>query len=712
NQELALLIAAEAFDQSVEGLGEPLPKATSALAQAIQDWRLIGRFPAGEERIAEGSPDGSLVVTSVGELPSPVVNVFDAKGERVSILEGPGDSGILARQAVFHPDGDKIAVSYTTIGEDAVYQPAPEGASDVIVFDAVSGSVLSRVDVVGDDSALWLSFGPSGETIAVSSRQDVRVVDWRQGTEIVSFAQSSNVGRAIFLDEETLLVPVDGSGLVRYSIVDGSPIEQIDDPELTSLSTAADSTGTRFAYLAGDRIRVVDIAAGEVVFDQEAPGVVDLALNPDGTRLAYSGFDPNIYVVPVDGEGVGLELTGSFDNVAALSFIGEDRLLSHGDDALMWDVSQAATKTLDGIAVSGPLFNYAVSPDQNWMSYTLSTNSMSTAAHPADGFHLLDLETAEEILVQKGELVNTFAGVGMVSPDFTMVGSLSSDGRSTVRRLPSWDVVREFEECRNPLAFTPDNSGTLLSGWVCDADAEPPDGAATESEVIDLDSGESILTLPKRSYFSGEFNPGGVFAGGRYLVASDRLSIEVWDLRTGELVGRLERSELIPDQSNLNAVGFLMTVNFDPSGRYVVGGTTGGTVWALDMEQLIAGVDMRDALVFREQAHTGAAPVPDLNADGLVATAGFDTMVRLWDLESGDLLMEFETEMTMPVLRFTSDGTQLLYPHGPSIRRSPVDPYELRALAGDLLTRDFLPDECARYARPERCARLDAAGVG
>jgi hypothetical protein len=33
----------------------------------------------------------------------------------------------------------------------------------------------------------------------------------------------------------------------------------------------------------------------------------------------------------------------------------------------------------------------------------------------------------------------------------------------------------------------------------------------------------------------------------------------------------------------------------------------------------------------------------------------------------------------------------------------PVDPYQLRALAAELLTRDFLPDECARYAAAERC---------
>ncbi len=119
---------------------------------------------------------------------------------------------------------------------------------------------------------------------------------------------------------------------------------------------------------------------------------------------------------------------------------------------------------------------------------------------------------------------------------------------------------------------------------------------------------------------------------------------------------------------------------------------------------------MVDALVFSRQAHTGAAPAPALSADGIVGSAGFaDGAVRLWDLDSGDLLFELEAEVGgAPLVRFTSDGSHLLYPHGASVRRIPVDPYELRALAGDLLTRDFLPDECARYARAQRCASLDS----
>src|SRR5690606_33773136 len=157
------------------------------------------------------------------------------------------------------------------------------------------------------------------------------------------------------------------------------------------------------------------------------------------------------------------------------------------------------------------------------------------------------------------------------------------------------------------------------------------------------------------------------------------------------------------DNSDRPDLGDIMILNFDPTGRYLVGGTTGGTILVVDLERVVAGDGITDALVFDRQAHTGAAPVPAINASGVVATAGFDGMVRLWDLDSGSLILEFESNVGVPVVRFSPDGTELLYPDGLSIRRMPVDPHRLRSLAEELLTRDFRPDECARYASPDRC---------
>jgi hypothetical protein len=92
-----------------------------------------------------------------------------------------------------------------------------------------------------------------------------------------------------------------------------------------------------------------------------------------------------------------------------------------------------------------------------------------------------------------------------------------------------------------------------------------------------------------------------------------------------------------------------------------------------------------------------------VDSRGLVATAGFDGMVRLWDLRSEDLILELESDVGVPVVRFSPDGSELLYPDGLSIRRMPVDPHRVREEAGKLLTRDLRPDECERYATTPRC---------
>ncbi|HKY49377.1 MAG TPA: hypothetical protein VJQ79_15495, partial [Acidimicrobiia bacterium] len=411
-------------------------------------------------------------------------------------------------------------------------------------------------------------------------------------------------------------------------------------------------------------------------------------------RLAYSGVDPNIYLLPVEGNGEGLTLAGTRANVFSLTFVGSRHLLSFGEDALMWDVSPEGPSQLDGVRLSERHYGFQISPDARLLSYfTLSDGG----SEPWNGLRLVDLQNEQEVLAVAGEVMTDLVGYRQASPDLTMVGSLTHDGVSTVRRLPSWDVVRRFDDCRAPLAISPDNRRVLLTGWVCAAEA-PPD-VFVDSEVIDLDTGETILALPYRAIWSAAFNPAGLFETGSYLITSDQSTVEVWDMVTQQSIGRFGASDL-------GDVGLVLGVAFDPTGRFVIGGSTGGTVWALNMEQVVGGADLLDALVFKEQAHTGAVPVPALSADGVVATAGFDGVARLWDLDSGNLLLEFEPDLGTPLVRFSPDGSHLLYPHGLSIRRLPVDPHELRALAAKLLTRDFLPDECARYAQKARCDLL------
>jgi DNA-binding SARP family transcriptional activator/WD40 repeat protein/energy-coupling factor transporter ATP-binding protein EcfA2 len=692
NRELGLLIAAEAFDASIQGRAAPNSEAVSAMAQAMADWRLVSRFPAGPIVLPVASPDGALIAVS-SKTTLADVNVFDAQGSLIRTLPGPADPSVAAGAVTFGPDGETIAVTYSA-PENDVFRSVPNGISDVRVFNLTTGS--SVLDLDTEHGWPYVSYSPNGEQLAVSFDHEVRILDSANGREISVFEASSVVGRPEFLDDDDVLVPIEGSGFTILSASDGSVLDHLEVAELNPVVTATNDFRTHVAYRAGEHLRVLEMSTGEVVFDQMAPSALSVALDPDATRLAHSGFDPNIYVLPVGTEETGLELAGTFENVFSLAFIGEKGLLSYGEDALLWDVSPEGMSELGGVPLGEPQWGFQISSDERWLSYSVSTNNGGPIGDPVDGLRLIDLMTGDEMVVSQGQWNSVPAGLRWVNADFTMVGSLTLQGVSTVRGIPAWNLLREFDECRTPLAITPDNSRVVLSGWGC-GDRVAPESA--RSSVVDLASGEEIFSLPYQVLWSAEFNPEGAFEGGSLLAATDQISVGIWDTTDGTMLGNLDRADH-------DEFGNLMNVTFDPSGRYLVGGTTGGVVWVVDLERVIAGEDMADALVFNRQAHTGAVPVPAISSQGIVATAGFDGMVRLWDLQSENLILEFESNVGIPVVRFSPDGTELLYPDGLSIRRMPVDPHQLRSLAGELLTRDFLADECAQYARPSRCEAI------
>jgi DNA-binding SARP family transcriptional activator/WD40 repeat protein len=690
NRELALLIATEAFDISIRAGAEPTAEAVSAIAQAIQDWRLVARFPAAPLLYPTVSPDGSLV--AVGSKTSPNhVDIFGVDGSLLGTLSGPEALDVVAWKADFSPNGRTITVTYADPRLVETFRAVPEGIPDVRIFDLATMSGILDLDT--DYGWAYVSHSPDGGLLAMSSDREVRVVDAADGSDVSRFEASARAGQPEFLDDDRILVPIAGSGFTIVSARDGSVVDHLEVTDLNPAVTAVNDLRTHVAYRAGDQVRVTEIATGETIFGQTAPTVQGLALDSDATRLAHSGYDPDIYIESLGDGTTELELTGIFENVFSLTFVGEKQLLSYGEDALLWNVTPEGVSGLRAIPTKELQWGYQISPDERWLVYFVSRN-LGLPVDPVDGVRLIDLATGAETVMSQGEANSVAAGFRVVSADFTMVGSFTQEGKSTMRGLPAWDVIQAFDACRGPLAVTPDNTRVVLTGWSCVTPGVPDDA---HSAVLDLRSGEEIFALPYQTLWSAEFNPSGIYEGGSYLAATNQVSVGIWDMADGTLLGSFGAQD---------EMGNVLVLSWDPTGRYLVGGTSGGVVWVADLEKVVAGVDLADALVFTRQAHTGAAPVPAMNGNSIVATAGFDGMVRLWDLASEDLILEFESEVGVPVVRFSPDGTELLYPHGLSIRRMPVDPYRLRALADQLLTRDFLPDECSRYASESRCREL------
>ena len=98
-------------------------------------------------------------------------------------------------------------------------------------------------------------------------------------------------------------------------------------------------------------------------------------------------------------------------------------------------------------------------------------------------------------------------------------------------------------------------------------------------------------------------------------------------------------------------------------------------------------------------AHEGGVPDLAISTNGLLATTDFGEHVRLWNLSTGEPLMELRTGAIggVSTVAFSPDGGSLLYSDDGVLRRYILDTDELIAQARGLLTRERTADECRHY---------------
>ena len=187
----------------------------------------------------------------------------------------------------------------------------------------------------------------------------------------------------------------------------------------------------------------------------------------------------------------------------------------------------------------------------------------------------------------------------------------------------------------------------------------------------------------------------GLLPESRYLAtAGSNFVLEIHDVVTGTL---LATSGEVP-----------LVASFSPMENLVGWATVGGEAGVLDIAALARGVNLEEATIFEQEAHQGQIHGIALDGNRRLATAGTaDALVRIWDIDSGDLLLEFPSGRdgtSSSYLAFAPDGGHLTYSDRVGlIRRFPLDVDSLFDLAKQRLTRDMTRDECIQYLDPATC---------
>ena len=688
--ERSILLALEAVDLSVRSGEEPLPEAIGSLHQAVQASRLDLRIADGVGSIAV-SQDGSLLATDSfnadTQWPTNEVVIWDAHtGTRLRTLSGPSQVSIAeiringggGRALAFSPNADMLAVAY---------QEEPGTQAPVILWDPTTGAEIDRFVTPGTVAwnPTWIA---DGTRLAVASWDGVAdtLTVWDPASgEIISSFESGFIGEFGSWGDDAVAVthgPEERVGF--YDIGTGAEVDVLSTPGFRPTLIATDRETGRIA-IAGrhESLQVWNVGLSTLVWSRPISSSRSVVIDPAGEVVALAGDEGLVRLLRLDDGTETTTLAGHSAGVWGTAFQPDStHLWSVGTDgeSRRWNVDPAGARELEAIQItSGDPFILDVSPDGTEIA--ASTWNGTFELHDAYGTGLIS---------HVQDLVSAPGVHPVVNGSWSFVAFVDTRDGAGVYRLDNLgDRVHGLPPCSNPRALNQGATAVVVDAlWLCS-------NSVDRSRVIDLTTGTELLDLGHRLIFRAVFNPEGAFEADRYLAVNiDTGGLEIHDMDTEELVFSYEILSTM--------------IRFDPTGRYLAVGTLDGRTIVVDLKRVVDGSSGADALIFDAAVASGGVPGIAITADGVLATAAFDSsFVRLWDVHSGRLIAELRTDLdgsSPPQLNFSPDGGYLLYPDANRIlRKYFLDPDRLIRLAEARVTRELTDDECARYLQKEVC---------
>ncbi len=570
------------------------------------------------------SPDGSRLVSASADK---TVKIWDLSGKVVHSLEGH-NAGVTV--ALFSPDGRSVL----SAGGDKLLR----------LWDADSGKSI-RVFKGHDGTITAIDFSPDGSRI-VSGGVDGKIKVW--------------------------------------STRDGKDLMTIDTPAVIA-AVAFSPDGKQIASGHVDQfIRLWDSATGKEQNNWSAHGIAvsALAYSPNGQWLASGGADHlvrvwplttagNPPVRPTNGAAPGspTTLSGHSGPVSSVAFRKDNQhIASAGSDLIvkLWKLEGTAAKEaqnyrghgdwVTSVAFSRDGYYIAsASVDRTIKLWEITsreipllaehTGAVQAVAVSPDGkliasggtdrsIKLWDRDTGAERMTLFGHADNVLS-LAFMPDSKTLVSTADQNDRSiklwdvpTGKELPQKPGMKDLINAVPLVVVPPD--GKRIFAWV------PGNERYTTVTAFDPAAGKEIFSFndppkgqPARNIYAMAFTPSCDLVA---LGAKDG-SIHIYDLD--------KKGALLPgdDWFVFDKGKALGDLAFTPDGKQLIVGNEAGDI-------RICQIDGRKLLHDIKEGHKQRIGVCQVSPDGKrFATAGFDNVVKLWDVASGKELRRWDMHM-------------------------------------------------------------------
>jgi len=535
--------------------------------------------------------------------------------------------------------------------------------------------------------------------------------------------------------------------LERYEWLPDQLVAVLGEHRMRGIHLAANPDGT-WLTMAGAGSPFVRFGETETVHEKyilRCPaGVLTLTRSKDGTLLAVSCADGNVYVYDVRdpaaiSDPVVLEKAalGGKGHIASLSFSGDKKYLIGGDTtpktgiARVWDVQ--SRKIVSKLQHIGPVVGVAFSPvDGDYRALT-GGGVEDGQLHLWDAIGRPNEELATIDFLPNKTDKTTWVGHVAISPDGKSGLSCHYEKNGTDNKVRVWDLTRlvkgqergtikthnhrdwEYWMGHPLAAFSPDSQtvavGRSDSGgvWICGLNGNQIKRMATTAwvhTVIFLGAGDRLAftgsisndhnvhihdtasgaELKAPIWHLNRLTCVAMAPGGKYISsgASD-LHVQVWNLDT------VQKHLHIP-------AGYVVGVGYHPDGQraYRHAHSPYTTREELVFFDVVSGVNRTPPY---KEYHTHGVISADITRDGRYAvTGGYDGTVRMWRLQDGKQVRNFELPgQGNPIVSVAPDMRRAIRVGGTKTRLLQLRCQEVKHEWEPVVRAPFLPNNHAVF---------------